>query len=110
MRNAAAKTVWPLCETPSATSMAPVGVSSTKIPPYLAREGQAAVMVMMVDAVCAAIQRAHMDADGLEEPERQLVGGMAEHGAVERHMTLEQMRPERMRAVMMLDTVSFGRL
>ena len=34
MRNAAAKTVWPLCETPSATSMAPVGVSSTKIPPY----------------------------------------------------------------------------
>ena len=34
MRNAAAKAVWPLCETPRATSMAPVGVSRTKIPPY----------------------------------------------------------------------------
>ena len=32
--NAAAKAVWPLCETPRATSMAPVGVSRTKIPPY----------------------------------------------------------------------------
>ena len=31
---AAAKAVWPLCETPRATSMAPVGVSRTKIPPY----------------------------------------------------------------------------
>ena len=27
MRNAAAKAVWPRCETPRATSMAPVGVS-----------------------------------------------------------------------------------
>ena len=34
MRNAAAKAVWPLCEPPRATSMAPVGVSRTKIPPY----------------------------------------------------------------------------
>ena len=34
MRNAAAKAVWPLCKTPRATSMAPVGVSRTKIPPY----------------------------------------------------------------------------
>ena len=34
MRNAAAKAVWPLCETPRATSMALVGVSRTKIPPY----------------------------------------------------------------------------
>ena len=28
------KAVWPLCEPPRATSMAPVGVSRTKIPPY----------------------------------------------------------------------------
>ena len=34
MRNAAAKTVWPLCETPSATSMAPVGVSSISLRKY----------------------------------------------------------------------------
>ena len=34
MRNAAAKAVWPLCEPPRATIMAPVGLSRTKIPPY----------------------------------------------------------------------------
>ncbi len=34
MRNAAAKAVWPLSEPPRATAMTPMGVSSTKIPPY----------------------------------------------------------------------------
>ena len=40
MRNAAAKAVWPLCETPPrATSMAPVGVSRTENTAISARHG-----------------------------------------------------------------------